>query len=399
MMPSKNFHHSPWLILIIVLLASIAAPLNQFKVPPIMPLLMEAFGQSAGRAGLLMSVFAVTGLILALPAGLIFQRLGYRATGLVALFSLIAGAALGALSQGMEAMLASRFIEGAGMSFMSVVAPAIIALWFAADKRGKAMGIWAIWVPLGSTIMFILAPFLAGYWAWQGVWWFGFFYTIVVGFFFYLFIKSKPGPSSGQDNPGPAEGLKGHDLRGVLRNRNLWLISFLFCCFNFVYIAFITWAPTFLHQVREASMARASLLVSVTSISTMIACPTAGWISDKIGSRKLVCVIPLFLMAPLFPLSFAGSEKMFLPLVIALGFVSGFVPTGVFSAGVEVVGDERLAGMAMAVIQIGQNAGMLLGPLVFGWVVESYGGWSMAFWILAPVSAAGAIAGWMAKMR
>jgi MFS family permease len=55
--------------------------------------------------------------------------------------------------------------------------------------------------------------------------------------------------------------------------------------------------------------------------------------------------------------------------------------------------------MAMAVIQIGQNSGMLLGPLVFGWMVESMGGWQIAFWALAPVSAIGAIAGWMAKIK
>jgi hypothetical protein len=42
---------------------------------------------------------------------------------------------------------------------------------------------------------------------------------------------------------------------------------------------------------------------------------------------------------------------------------------------------------------------MLLGLLVFGWVLESWGGWTIAFWILAPVGVLGAIVGWMAKMR
>jgi MFS family permease len=55
--------------------------------------------------------------------------------------------------------------------------------------------------------------------------------------------------------------------------------------------------------------------------------------------------------------------------------------------------------MALAMIQIGQNSGVLLRALVFGWVVESWGGWPTAFWILAPVSVSGAIAGWMAKIR
>ena len=395
---SKNRLQSPWLILIVVLLTSIAASLNQFKVPPVMPLLMEAFNQSVGRAGLLMSVFAITGLFLAIPAGFILQRLGYRRTGLMAVFFLILGAGIGTLSNGMDLMLASRFIEGLGLSFMAVVAPAIIALWFAAEKRGMAMGIWAVWVPLGSTIMFMLAPFLAGYWGWQGVWSFGFFYTAVIGLFFYLFIRPNPRLLSNQSNPAPARGMIRENLSGVLGNRNLWLISFLFCCFNFVYIAFITWAPTFLHQIRHTSIAHADLLVSATSILAIVAGPTAGWISDAIGSRKVICAIPLVLMAFLFPLNFSASEGLFLVLAIATGFLAGFVPTGVFSAGVEVLRDERLAGMAMAVIQIGQNSGMLLGPLVFGWVVQSWG-WQTAFWILAPISLVGGISGWMVKMR
>ena len=131
---------------------------------------------------------------------------------------------------------------------------------------------------------------------------------------------------------------------------------------------------------------------------TMIAGPTAGWISDKIGSRKIICTIPLFLMAILFPFGPSVAENLFLVLAAGIGFAAGFVPTGVFSAGAEVVGDERAAGMAMAVIQIGQNSGMLLGPLVFGWAVQS-GSWQAAFWILAPVSVLGGIAGWAARVR
>jgi len=53
----------------------------------------------------------------------------------------------------------------------------------------------------------------------------------------------------------------------------------------------------------------------------------------------------------------------------------------------------------MAVIQIGQNAGMLLAPLASGWIIESGGSWQTAFWVLAPVSVLGAAAGWMTKNK
>lgn len=149
-----------WLVLVVLLLFSIAAPLNQFKVPPIMPVLMATLKVSVGQAGLLMSVYAITGLVLALPAGLIFQLAGYRLTSLLAGGSIVIGAAWGALSGDMTSLLASRVIEGIGTSFMAVLAPSVIAMWFRPERRGAAMGIWSGWVPIGSAAMLAAAPLL-----------------------------------------------------------------------------------------------------------------------------------------------------------------------------------------------------------------------------------------------
>jgi len=398
-MRANTPYRSPWFALFVLLTASVAAPLNQFKVPPVLPLLMDAFSLSVGRAGLLMSVFALTGLTLAIPVGFIFQKLGYRISGLLAVGSVIVGASMGAVSTGTGMMLISRLIEGLGMSFMTVVAPAVIAIWFAADERGMPMGIWATWVPLGSTVTFVVAPLLVVRWNWQAVWWFGCLFAVVGWLLYYFFIKTAPVQFVGTGSLARPERVMGRDLLPVLRNRDLWLISFLFCCFNLAFIAFVTWTPTFLNAIRGVSLARASLLMSFLTMFTLVSLPISGWVSDRAGSRKLVCVTPMILLMILWPVTFFVGEGGFLPLVIAMGLVGGFVPTGVFSAGVEAVGDERLAGMAMAVIQVGQNAGMLMGPLAFGWIVEAAGGWQIAFWMLVPVCAGGAIAGWMAKIR
>jgi hypothetical protein len=47
----QSFYSSPWFILFIVLLTSLAAPLNQFKVPPVMPLLMKRSAPLLPRRG------------------------------------------------------------------------------------------------------------------------------------------------------------------------------------------------------------------------------------------------------------------------------------------------------------------------------------------------------------
>lgn len=379
---------SPWLILVVVFLAGIAAALNQFKVPPVIPLLMESFGQTPGEAGLLMSVFAFTGLLLALPSGFILQKLGYRTTGVMALFFIAAGAGAGTFSNGTTALMLSRLVEGAGLSLIAVTAPEIVGLRFTPEKRGKAMGIWSVWMPFGSIAMFILAPLLAVHWGWRGVWKFGLCYTVVVGALFYLLVKPRAGASHEQSEA--CRNLTVRSMGRIMRNRNLWLVSLVFCCFNFVAVSFVTWGPTFLHEVRHASLIRASHMMSLASLTSMAAAQVAGWALDRTGARKAISAVPLLLMAAVFPVNTVVGESGFLSLAAMVGFLGGFIPATVFSSAADIVGDERLGGMAMAVIQIGQNTGVLLGPLTVGLLIQSWG-WQAAFSALAPVAVLGAI--------
>ena len=398
-MTLKGRSGSHWFVLFIIVLFSVAAPLAQFKVPPVMPILMHVFSLSAGKAGLLMSIFALTGLILALPGGFIYQRLGFRTTGLVAILAVIVGAALGALSTSIGMLLTSRFIEGIGLSLTTIVAPAVIAMRFTPETRGKAMGIWCGSVPLGWLLAFSSAPWLSGRWDWPGVWWFCFFYALLGAVLYYLFVRPVPEAAAAETGQTEHEKPGIRDLAQALRNRDLWLISFLFCCFNIIFIAFMTWFPTYSHAVRGLSLSQADLLMSVMTALLLVSGPLGGWLSDRLGSRKIICVVPMLLLMLLFPLASIVTDGNRLAVIVVVGLIGAFVPTGVFSAGPEVVGDERLHGMAMAMILLGQNAGMLLGPLVFGWIIDVTGGWQVAFWSLLPVGAAGALAGWKVRYR
>lgn len=387
-----------WLVVLVLLLASVSAPLNQFKVPPLMPLLMGDFNLSVGEAGSLMSVFAVTGLILALPAGFVFQKLGYRLTGLLAVGAVAAGAALGAVSNDIATMWLSRIVEGTGTSLLAVVAPAVVALWFVADKRGMPLGVWATWVPLGQAIVFVAAPLLVVHGGWRTVWWFGCIYAVCSGLLYFIFVRPMPATGQTAAEP-PLPALSARDLVRVLRIPDLWLISLTFACFNAAFIGFITWAPTYLETVYALPLGYSATFISISTFVSMFVIPFSGWFSDRIGSRKWICVVPLGVMGLSWVLLCLDRPWAVLLVILAVGFSGRFVPTGVFAAGAEVVGDSRLSGMAMAVIQVGQNAGMLLGPLGLGWLIEKTGSWLVAFLWLIPVCIVGAVAVWRTKVR
>ena len=383
-----------WLILAVLLVFSIAAPLNQSKVPPILPILIESWGLPVGRAGLLMSLYAITGLLLALPAGFIFQRVGYRWTGVLAGGSIALGAALGALSPSINLLLFSRAIEGIGTGFVAVMAPAVIAPWFP-HRRGIALGIWATWVPIGLTTMLLLSPPLAGLGGWRSVWWFGCIYAVLATLLFLLLVR--PAPEQESDGPWRHWGHPPSAGRCTIRLSGGWEPAF--ACYCTAVFAVGTFLPTYLHTVRGVGLAQAAGLTSITSLMSIISGPTGGLLSDRIGSRKRPYLFGLIAAVVILPLTGTASLPMLIVLVALQGLFLSVTPPNIFAAAVEAGRETGGSGLAMAVIMAGQNAGVLAGPLLFGALADSPGGWGLAFASLPIICLFGVVAGSRAKVR
>jgi predicted MFS family arabinose efflux permease len=388
-----------WVILFVVSLASVAAPLNQFKVPPLMPMLMQAFQLNLSQAGMLMSVFAITGFVLALPAGLILQKLGPKVAGLLAVGCLVVGSAWGALASSATLLLASRVLEGAGMGLIAVVGPASIALWFPREKQGTAMGVWGTWVPIGNVIMFSLAPMLATSVGWRAVWWAGALFAFVAFILYWLLMRLPP---SLEGDQRVELGDSGDDLSPklapALANRGIWLLALSFACFNVVLISFATFFPTFLAGERHYSLAQAGLIASLSTIAALGSAPLAGWLSDRIGSRRLFIAIPFVVVAGMIALPFHLTGWSLYALMVLLGLISAAIPIATFAAAPEVMGNPRLAGIGLAVVALGMNLGIVIGPILFGMLVEMMG-WAMAGYWLIPFCILGFVAAWMLKVR
>lgn len=382
-----------WIILAVAFLASVAAPFNQFKVPPIMPVLIDAFEIDLTQAGLLMSAIAIIGLGLALPAGIILERVGARAAGLAALGFMAAGTALGALSPSYLALMASRVTEGIGIGLIGVVAPAIIAAWFPSDRLGIPMGIWATGVPLGSLSISIFGPPLVAARGWQAVWWAGTGFALLLFVIYAAFIRQPPGnPSMSTPDSDPIP------LRRALSNRDIWLLAALFGCFNLGVGSISTFYPTFLHQVRGYPLNQAALISSITTALVMFAAPVAGWVSDRIGSRRQVFSIPFLLIAVLLLFPFRVTGWHIMVLMMFQGLIFGAVPTATFAAVTEVMGNPRWVGLGVAVVTMGQYAGMLLGPVLFGELVSRLG-WVTSGYLMIPVCLSGYLCARMVRVR
>jgi nitrate/nitrite transporter NarK len=382
-----------WVILIVVYFAGVVAPFNQFKVPPIMPLLMIGFHLDLTQAGLLMSIMAAIGLLLAIPASLILQRFGPKNTILVALGFLACGAPLGALAGDYGVLLGSRILEGIGLGLIGVAAPATISMWFPPEKRGTPMGIWATWVPVGTVAVFNLAPALAASLGWQAVWWVGASYALLMMVLVGLLISKPPVLEEQKTQNQPSI-----NLWEAFSNRNIWLLAIAFTCMNVVMVSINTYYPTFLKEQRGYTLGQAASIASIMTFLKLVSSPSAGWLSDRLGSRRVLFSIPFLIIAFLLLFPFEVSGWGIVAVMSVLGLFMGVIPAATFAAAPDIMGNPQLAGLGMAVVLVGQNVGQLVGPILFGQLVQSVG-WSLAGYLIIPICILGFVSGWMVKIR
>jgi MFS family permease len=101
----------------------------------------------------------------------------------------------------------------------------------------------------------------------------------------------------------------------------------------------------------------------------------------------VICIFPFMAVGWMIPV-----------ITIGLGVVAGTIVPSTFAAVPEIMASRQLAGLGMAVLALGQNLGMFIGPIMFGRLAESIG-WVGAGYFLIPVSAISVIAVCLAKFR
>ena len=388
---------APWSVLMAALMASLAGSLNYYKVPPVMPILIDVFHINRATAGFLMSIFAIAGITLSIPAGLMLEKLGGRITGFIAACFIMAGCVIGALSTHVGQMLAGRFLEGVGLTFISVAAPMVIAFRFGTRKRPMAIGIFSTSFPVAAAVGLALTPILASRWGWQSVWWCGGLYALVALVFYHFFVRPL---NARQQAAFDAQ----RRARGPLNKKAFFdvdaiLMGFMFCSFGAQYSAFLTWTPTFLYNTVGTSLTYSSFIMSILPILGIISTLLTGWLTGRILHRRLMCAILMVVFAGLLPWVMVINPDYLMAYMAIVGFVGAMIPAFILALVAD-FSQQRKAGSApQALVNMGQNMGMLLGPTLFGLFIDISGRWTASYILLLPVGILGALAALILRMR
>jgi MFS family permease len=400
-----------WIVLFALVMATLSATLNLFKLPPVMTILMDPqnrLGMDMSQLGDLMSIFSIMGFVLAIPAGYILKKFGIKMTVLFAVGSVAIGSGLGAIAETSRMLSVGRFIEGVGMGLIMVASPLAISSWFPAQKRALPTGLWASSVGVGNVVTLLIAPTMAVSFGWHSVWWAGAGFSalsfILFAILFRLPKKEElaeapvPAPASGTQEASPSL-LKG------MANSNFWMISIAFGCYNLVVMAMCSFLPTFLQTQRGYSLTfengvlmNASFVTAFIMLASIFSGPGGGRLSDRLGKRKMVVLFSYILMTLTFVLPFTVTGWMIPMYMILFGIVGGPIAPVLLATVPEVATKPQLIGIGMAVAALGQNIGMYIGPMIFPRIMGVQG-WAAAGYWMIPICLVGIIATWRLKVR
>lgn len=373
-----------WLCFSALFFCGFVACYSCFKGGAILPQLSVAFGLNSGQQGLVMSMFAIVGLVCAYLGTWIMRNMGIKFSVMLTIVVSILGSASGLFAQSADAFLATRALEGAGFGLISTIGPNIMPRLFPLRNQGLVMGIWSQWVPVGSVLSFTFAPMLitnptTGD-GWQTVWMVSLVLEIIVAVCLMIFVKL----------PAVAENtIIGGDVnRKKTYHKTYWksalAISIIFFSWCLVYLSCINqFYPSFLQGGNEAlalssyamSPSEANMVPNIIALVTIPMGILVGVLADKTNTRKILLLIPWAVTALsvgfiAFNETLPGAPYIF---AVLMGLCAACVPTMTRSlipllAQEPVKTDYCLATMAFvtAVAQIGAVA-IGMGITTFGW--------------------------------
>jgi len=378
-----------WAVLFASLLAFVAYAFALQAVPPLIPSVVVEFGITNAEAGLLMSVVLIPGILLSLFAGsVLVRRYDVVRVGIASLTCVILGSLVTALADSFAIMLVGRFVVGIGGAFIFAVTPAIIAQWFPGKEMGKAMGIFGINMPLGTVIAFRTSSVLALAYGLR----FPFYVSAIIGLV-------ALGVFAAVVKEGPFLREKAtSSMRQALRNFEVWKVGFVWLFFNASALAFTTWGEKLFEVFRGVPSVEASVLASLLMWTAIFFVPVFGYLSDKIGKRRVFAILGLSLMTVAFVALAFSSGLALIASIVFLGVAAGMTPPVASALPAEILGAD-LASVGFGITGTCLNIGASLAQPLIGGLLDATGSYAFSMLGMASLSALGVLVSATLKTR
>jgi MFS family permease len=358
-MTTRQTKSSTYLQLTILLFVCVATGFNQGLLLPLLTVMLEKSGNSAGMNGL-----NSTALYIGVFATMFFIRrpvaaFGYRSVIAVGLLLAAAAAIAFPLWQSVGVWFALRLIVGIGDSALHYSTQLWIITSAPENRRGRFISLYGMCYGIG----FSIGPLGLNLLPLGEIVPFAVMSAAMLAAFFALFALPNEYPETGEEGSSKAKGEVG------------WIYR----------TAWLALAPAFLYGYMEASMnssfpiyglrvhlsePQVSILLLSLGIGSLILQLPLGHLSDKIGRKPVILAAGTVGALAFFSVPLAGGSfyGMLAALLLAGGFVGSFYSLGLAYAA-DCLPKHKLP-TANVIASIHFSIGSIAGPYLGGLGIE-----------------------------
>ena len=400
--------HWGWVVLgtsFITLFINYSIRIGAYSV--LLPKMIQDLGINMTQAGMIRAGYFLTYILFSPLTGWLMDRVGGRFV--ISFFCLFLG--IGTLLMGQASSLITAIlfhgIVGIGAAAVWTPVSVLIQKWFAATKRGLALGILSPSYALGFGLMGIILPTIVKNYSWRMGWYLlgaSGLLLIVINFLFLRDDPEKlgllPWGETAKSIPSPPPSKTTFNYWDIIKERTFWLIgaSYFFISLG----AYIVSDFIVTYGVVELKVPYpvASTFISIMALTSIVGGFVLMTLSDYIGRAKLLVIIhSLLALSILFIILAKGDISL---LRVGIGWF-GFIYGPIFPMYAACARDyfpKEVAGTVIGLLTLFYGIGAMVGPIMGGHLTDLMGTfrWSFGIGAIAALSA-GILVGFLRRPR
>jgi cyanate permease len=335
---------------------------------------------------LLFAIPVTTLILLAIPGGLLADRLGTQKAVGIGATVMAAGSLLRGVSGSFTSLMVFTALYGVGYSIIYPNLAKLVSGWFPREKAGLATGVYSTGIVMGGTtavavtlpLVFPLTHTVQGTFV---IWSIPAARAVVL----WWVLATDPPPrvvGAGQhvsiQTPGTgAAAARAYSLR---KDKNMWLIAFLLFLNNVHFYGWSGWAPA-LFMMKGAPPDLSALIASSRGWAALLAIFLMPWASYKVGLRKPFLWGTGFMLAIMSVSAIYVPVPLGWPLMILIGVATSGPFSMILALPLELLPLESIGKASGTVLSIGYLGG-LVAPWLIGRIVDLTGNFDLALVLL-----------------
>ncbi len=370
--------------------------IGQSLIVPILPLYAQTFAVSAWWIGFLLAIQAVPRVFANMPAGRLADRWGAHRLLAVAAGIVTLSALAGALAPNYGVLLLTRVVQGVGTAISQTSGLTYTAGISRPDNRARLISLFQGSYLLGNSIGPVVGGVAAQYFGLRAPF---YLYTLLSFLTGVWMLARLPDPR--RLSPAGAGAQKARpgfivSLRGIMGHSGVLLACLMGLLAAYTRSGSRDMALPLLGQALHASEGQIGLALTLIFIMNVAVLYAAGTLADRYGSKAVIVPSWAITAAGLVLMALAPGYGLLLIGAGVYGLAAGIgnpVPAVYIANAVE----SQAQGMALGAYRTFNDLGLIVGPLVMGWMIERSGAGggvlfnaalvaviAVAFFVLAP---------------